>query len=136
VSKFGDSPENRLAGERAVILRGDEDAEGLPGLGHLIVKPEGAVVSEHLHPHMQERFRVISGSLGARIAGEDRTLAPGDDVTDHQPGGLDWGQVEALVGALAANPALTGVSVADFVPRLDREGRCAARLADLLARML
>jgi mannose-6-phosphate isomerase-like protein (cupin superfamily) len=100
MSKFGDSLENRVTGERAVVLRGDEDAGGLPGLGHLIVKPQGAVVGEHLHPHMQERFRVVSGSLGARIAGEDRTLAPGDDVTVAPGTPHDWwndGAVDASV---------------------------------------
>jgi mannose-6-phosphate isomerase-like protein (cupin superfamily) len=102
VSKFGDSLENKVTGERAVILRGDEDANGLPGLGHLIVKPEGrlSVVGEHLHPHTQERFRVVSGSLGARIGGKDRTLVAGDDVTVAAGTPHDWwndGDVDAGV---------------------------------------
>jgi quercetin dioxygenase-like cupin family protein len=100
VSKFGDSLENKVTGERAVVLRGDEDADGLTGLGHLIVKPGGAVVGEHIHPHMQERFQVVAGSLGARIDGKDRTLAPGDDVTIAAGIPHDWwndGAVDASV---------------------------------------
>ena len=81
-------------------MRGDEDGGGEPGLGHLVVKPGGAVVGEHVHPHFQERFQVISGELGARVDGVERTLGDGDEVT--VPAGVphDWwnaGEEEASV---------------------------------------
>jgi mannose-6-phosphate isomerase-like protein (cupin superfamily) len=88
--RFGDVFENKVTGEYAVVIRGDEDSGGEPGLGHLVVKPGGAVAGEHVHPHFQERFRVISGRLGARVDGVERTLAAGDEVT--VPAGVphDW----------------------------------------------
>lgn len=82
------------------MLRGDEDGDGRSGLGHLIVSPGGAVVGEHVHPHMDERFRVISGSLGARVGGEERTLVAGDEVTVAAGTPHDWwnaGEDEASV---------------------------------------
>jgi mannose-6-phosphate isomerase-like protein (cupin superfamily) len=91
VSRYGDVYENRVTGERAVVLRGDEDgAAGEPALVHLTVKPGGAVVGEHVHPRIQERFRVISGTLTARLDGVERTLEAGAEAT--VPAGMrhDW----------------------------------------------
>jgi hypothetical protein len=66
MTRLGDVYENRVTGELAVVLRGDEDGAGQPGVVHLTVRPHGAVVGEHVHPRMQERFRAISGQLGTR----------------------------------------------------------------------
>jgi mannose-6-phosphate isomerase-like protein (cupin superfamily) len=90
LSRYGDFYENRVTGERAVVLRGDEDAAGLPGVAHLTVKPGGAVVGEHVHPRLQETFRVVAGTLGTRIAGVERTLRAGEEAT--VPAGVphDW----------------------------------------------
>jgi quercetin dioxygenase-like cupin family protein len=90
VTRYGDVYENRVTGERAVVLRGDEDGAGQSGLVHLTVKPGGAVAGEHVHPRVQERFRLISGTLNARLNGVDRTLAAGDEAT--VPAGMahDW----------------------------------------------
>jgi quercetin dioxygenase-like cupin family protein len=91
MSRFGDFYENRITGERVVVLRGDEDAApGESGFGHLMVAPRGAVNAEHLHPRISERFIVISGRLAARIGGVERTLGAGEEATA-QPGvAHDW----------------------------------------------
>lgn len=80
VAVRGDLYENRVTGERAVVLRGDVDGSGLSGLVHLTVKPGGAVVGEHVHPSMDERFRVVSGRLQTRVAGVDGQLGPGEEA--------------------------------------------------------
>jgi quercetin dioxygenase-like cupin family protein len=80
MAKRGDLYENRVTGERAVVLRGDVDGAGLSGLVHLTVMPGGAVVGEHVHPAMDERFRVVSGRLQTRIAGTDGRLSPGEEA--------------------------------------------------------
>ncbi len=43
-----------------------------------------------MHPRVQERFRVVSGTLGTRLDGLDRTLGAGDEAT--VPAGVphDW----------------------------------------------
>lgn len=69
MSRYGDFYENKVTGERAVVLRGDEDGHGQSALVHLTAWPHGSVVGEHIHPQLKERFRVISGRLGTRIDG-------------------------------------------------------------------
>lgn len=64
----------------------------------------------------------------------DPTAMPA--VTYPQPGGPDLDQLAAVLAPLAASPRLAGVSVADFRPDLDPDGRYAARLVDLLDRVL
>ena len=57
-------------------------------------------------------------------------------VSYPQPGGLDWGQLAAVMEPLARSPRLLGVSVADFRPDLDPTGEHAARIRDLLEHVL
>ncbi len=42
------------------------------------VAPPGWSVSEHIHPHQQERTEMISGVLSGRVAGEEFRLLPGE----------------------------------------------------------
>ena len=100
MSQRGDYYENRVTGERAIVLRGDE--EGMPEsvLVHLTVTPGGAVAGEHVHPALQERFEVVAGTLGTKIDGQERTLRAGEEAT--VPAGVkhDWwnaGEDEASV---------------------------------------
>lgn len=90
MSRYGDMYENRVTGERAVVLRGDEDDAGEPALVHLTVKPGGAVAGEHVHPRVQERFRVIAGTLGTKVDGVERTLEAGAEVTVPAGTRHDW----------------------------------------------
>jgi quercetin dioxygenase-like cupin family protein len=81
MARYGDLYVNDVTGERAVVLRGDEDAPGDQLIVHLHVRPGGAVSSEHLHPAMQERFRVLDGALETKVDGARRTLRAGETVT-------------------------------------------------------
>jgi hypothetical protein len=69
-----------------VVLCGDEDNYGQSALVHLTARPHVAVVGEHLHPQFTERFWVISGRLGTRIVGVERTLVAGKDWSGRPPG--------------------------------------------------
>lgn len=57
-------------------------------------------------------------------------------VSYPQPGGLDWDQLAAVMEPLARSPRLLGASVTDFRPDLDPTGEHAARIIDLLERVL
>lgn len=57
-------------------------------------------------------------------------------VTYPQPSGLDWDAFVGLAQPLLASDALVGVSVADFNPDLDEDGRHARRVVDALASAL
>jgi quercetin dioxygenase-like cupin family protein len=100
LSRYGEFYENRVTGERAVVLRAEGDGTHESGLVHLTVKPGGAVAGEHFHPRVQERFQVVSGTLGTRLDGVEGTLAAGEAAT--VPAGMphDWwnaGDVDASV---------------------------------------
>jgi arginase len=57
-------------------------------------------------------------------------------VTYPQPNGLGWEQLETVLKPLARSPRLLGMSVADFRPDLDPDGKLARRLVQLLDRTL
>jgi mannose-6-phosphate isomerase-like protein (cupin superfamily) len=90
MSRCGDVYENRVTGEYAVILRGTEDRGRGPGIAHLTARPKAAVVGEHFHPHMAERFTVLRGRLDARIAGKLVSLGPGDSALVAAGVAHDW----------------------------------------------
>jgi mannose-6-phosphate isomerase-like protein (cupin superfamily) len=109
VSRCGDIYENKVTGERAVVLRGDQDAQGQSGLVHLTVQPHGAVVGEHVHPQFRERYRVISGRLGTRIDGMERTLEAGQEAAAAAGTAHDWwnageDQAQVLIEFLPMSP--------------------------------
>src|SRR5215207_1087205 len=80
MSRCGDVYENKVTGECGIILRGSEDRGNGPGIVHLVARPGAAVVGEHFHPYMWERFSVLSGALQARIDGRLMRLDPGQSV--------------------------------------------------------
>ena len=90
MSRCGDVYENRVTGEYAVILRGSEDRGEGPGIAHLLARPGAAVVGEHFHPYIVEKFTVLSGRLDARIAGKTMVLGPGQSATVEPGVAHDW----------------------------------------------
>jgi arginase len=144
----GEESLGALAGAAPTIRPGDAVV-----IGHRPVDPDGVVEAELADPRIQlinseavgrgdaaelgtavaERLQAQCGRFWVHLDVDVFDAAAMPAYTYQQPGGLDWDQVEALVGAFTANPALTGLSVADFVPPLDQDGRCAAQLVDLLA---
>jgi quercetin dioxygenase-like cupin family protein len=100
VTTTGDVIENPVTGERAVVRVGTVETAGNLGVVDLYVRPGGAVVGEHWHPAMDERFTVLRGRVDFRLGGQERTAELGREI--HVPAGMrhDWwnaGEEEALV---------------------------------------
>jgi mannose-6-phosphate isomerase-like protein (cupin superfamily) len=99
-TRRGDVIENTVTGERAIVLVGTQDSDDGKLVCFMGVRPGGRVVGEHVHPSLTERFRVVSGRLGARIDGVECELGPDDELTV-RPGVVhDWwnaGDEEAQV---------------------------------------
>jgi arginase len=95
--------------------------------------------------------RIDAGLLGAyvtrRLVAQRRSLWVHLDVdvldasvlpavTYPQPGGLDWDELVALLSPMLSSPRVVGLSVADFTPNRDRDGRHLARLGTALGDLL
>ena len=98
--KTGEVHENPVTGERGVIRTGTDTTGGQLLVVDLYVKPGGAVMGEHLHPGMEERFTVLRGQVAFRLEGRVAIAQPGVELIA-PPGALhDWwnaGPEEALV---------------------------------------
>ncbi len=110
---------------------------------------EAARLDPAIHAVPAERLRgPAAATVGRDLAGDgvgpawlhldldvlDPLVLPA--VTYPEPGGLDWADVAALVGPLVRSDRLVGMSVADFNPDEDPDGRHAQRVVDVLAGVL
>ena len=100
MSKPGDVFENPVTGERAIVRIGTEQTGGELLVADVHVQPGGAVMGEHYHPAIEERFTLLHGQLGVRLSGRVTNPKPG--VMLFVPAGLahDWwnaGEEDALV---------------------------------------
>jgi len=100
MSKAGDVTENPVTGERAVVRIGTDETSGELLVVDLYVRPGGAVMGEHVHPAIEERFTVLRGQVGFRLSGQVAIAELGKKLI--VPAGMahDWwneGPEEALV---------------------------------------
>lgn len=100
MSKAGDVIENPVTGERAVVRIGTEQTGGKLLIVDLYIRPEGAVMGEHVHSAIEERFTVFRGRVGFRLSGQVTTAELGKRLTVLAGVAHDWwnsGSEEALV---------------------------------------
>jgi mannose-6-phosphate isomerase-like protein (cupin superfamily) len=90
VSRCGDVYQNSVTGEYCVVLRGTEDRGDGPGIVHLVARPGAAVVGEHIHPMIEERFKVISGRLSATVGDARLELEAGEEAVVSAGVAHDW----------------------------------------------
>jgi mannose-6-phosphate isomerase-like protein (cupin superfamily) len=82
--------ENPVTGERAITLEAPDDNPYRRLVAELHLTPDAAVVGEHLHPQIHERFEVLSGRLGVSLDGKRTELEPGE-AAEVEPGRWhDW----------------------------------------------
>jgi mannose-6-phosphate isomerase-like protein (cupin superfamily) len=84
-------------GERFQLIRGPIETGGEFSEGHFDLRPGGHAPRPHVHPHQEERFEVLSGSLTALVGDEERVVSAGETLvvppgTPHQP--FNRGDVE------------------------------------------
>jgi quercetin dioxygenase-like cupin family protein len=100
MSKAGDFFQNPVTGEAAIVRIGTEESDGELLVADLYIAPGGAVMGEHYHPAIEERFTLIRGELGVRLSGRAIETRPG--VMLLVPPGVphDWwnaGEEDAVV---------------------------------------
>ena len=79
--RAGDMIENPVTGERILFRKTSYETNGEFVLIETWVRPGGNVATAHVHPTQEERFAVLSGTVGFR-RGRERFLAgPGERLT-------------------------------------------------------
>jgi len=84
-------------GERIELIRGALETGGEFAEVHFDIAPGGYVAVAHIHPHVEERFDVVSGSLTVLVGDEEKVISAGETLvvppgTPHQP--FNRGDVE------------------------------------------
>ena len=76
----GDVLHNPVTGERLRFVKTSRDTGGESIELEVTVEPHGAVAAAHLHPSQTERFEIVSGTVGFRVAGKTIEAQAGDVV--------------------------------------------------------
>jgi len=79
--RSGDTIENPVTGERLIFHQTAADTAGEAVVVECIVQPKGAVAAAHVHPHQEERFEVLRGSVGFRVGRKKVVAGPGQRLT-------------------------------------------------------
>ncbi len=77
----GDVIENPVTGERLVFRKTSRETNGEAVVLETFVKPNGFVAAAHVHPHQEERFEILRGTVGFRLGREKIVAGPGQRVT-------------------------------------------------------
>ncbi len=102
----GDRIVNQFAGESYTVLKTKAETNGEYSEIELHLDPGGAIPKPHIHPHYEETFTVIRGTLKVIADGIPHILGPGESFTvprgtAHQP--FNNGKTE-FVGIVKVNP--------------------------------
>lgn len=81
MARAGDTIENPLSGERITFEETAAETGGRYLAARILLAPGGPGPPEHVHPNMEERFRILSGTLSARVGGRTSTYGPGEAFT-------------------------------------------------------
>jgi quercetin dioxygenase-like cupin family protein len=88
--KAGNIFNNPITGESGYIRKGTDETNGELLIADLRVRPGGAVVGEHYHPIIKERFTVVSGQIEYKLNGKKGVIKAGETL-DLPPGiPHDW----------------------------------------------
>ena len=125
MARSGQSIENPVAGDRMIFHETSADSEGRRLVFELVLAPGAHGPPEHIHLHQEERFRVISGRIGAKIDGRESVLGPGDEVT--VPAGVKhtwWGAGDGETRVMVElEPALQAEGFFETIYGLARDGK-------------
>lgn len=129
MSKAGGVFENPVTGERAVVRIGTDETAGELLVADLYIRPGGAVMGEHVHPAIEERFTVVRGQVGFRVAGRAAVAEIGVALVATPGVPHDWwnaGSEEALV-RVEIRPAARFEAMISNAFGLAQDGRVNAR---------
>lgn len=100
MAQSGEVHLNPVTGERVVVRISPKDTGEDFLVADLYIRPGGAVVGEHVHPALEEKFTVIRGQVGFSVDGHKDIAGPGRTLVVLPGRAHDWwnaGPDEALV---------------------------------------
>jgi quercetin dioxygenase-like cupin family protein len=80
IAKAGDTIESPFSGTRIVFLKTERDTNGQLLQLDDVMKGDGRVPIEHVHPYMEERFEILAGSARLSMRGQERDVGAGETV--------------------------------------------------------
>ncbi len=81
MAKKGDVIENPTTSERIIFRQTAQETQGALLQFDDILQAGGIGPPEHVHPHQEERFQVVSGTMGVRVDGREQTLHVGESIS-------------------------------------------------------
>ncbi len=116
---------NPMTGERMTFVETAAETDGECVVIELRADPGGAVAAPHVHPSQWETFRVISGRLGAKVAGERLELGAGEALKVWPGDPHTWWNAGAgeLVFRCEIRPALQFESLIETMFSLAADGK-------------
>ncbi|MGA8297515.1 MAG: cupin domain-containing protein [Acidimicrobiales bacterium] len=89
----------------------------------------GGVITEHVHPHQEERFTIIAGEAHFTVDGEERVVGPGETIvvpvgvphSETNPGSVE------IEGVVELRPALHSRQMHEAFGGLATEGKTTSR---------
>ncbi|MFC7725329.1 cupin domain-containing protein [Nocardioides sp. GCM10028917] len=136
MARAGDVLEHPVTGERVVWLRVARDTDGRLLEGDIFARPGGHPAATHVHPHQEERFRVVQGTVRFEVDGGKRVLGAGETTTVPPGRAHTWANVgddEACV-RVEIEPALRTEMFFETFFGLAKDGRTNSKgLPNLLS---
>lgn len=91
--KTGDTAYNPVTLERSILLEAPSENPERRLVAELHLDPGAAVLGEHLHPELEERFEVLEGRLAYKLGGRRGEAGPGDALEIPAGTWHDWWQL-------------------------------------------
>ena len=116
---------NPVTGERMTFLETAAETGGDRVVIELHADPGGSVAAAHVHPSQWETFAVVSGTLGAKVAGRTTEAGPGETVGVAPGVAHTWWNAgdDELVFRCAISPALQFESLIETMFSLAADGK-------------
>jgi quercetin dioxygenase-like cupin family protein len=129
MAKAGDTIESPVSGARILFLKTARDTNGELLQLDDVMKGGGRVPIEHVHPYMEERFEILSGSARLSMRGQERDVGAGETVvvpagTPHVWGNPNEDEVHLI---LEFRPALRMEEWFETFFGLQKDGKVNAR---------
>src|SRR5690349_8532294 len=80
MAQSGDVLEQPVTGEKFIVLQTARETEGALFQVDFYGRPGAFVAAAHIHPRQSEYFKVLAGTIRARIAGKEMVKRAGEEI--------------------------------------------------------